>query len=63
MEDLDIDLNVQISLKILRREISFEGEVYQEMKTLKGSHQRIKDENQMEISILYLDSQSRPPLE
>ena len=58
MEDLDIDLNVQISLKILRREISFEGEVYQEMKTLKGSHQRIKDENQMEISILYLDSQS-----
>ena len=45
MEELDIDLNVQISLKILRREISFEGEVYQEMKTLKGSHQSRKDKN------------------
>ena len=45
MEDLDIDLNVQISLKILRREISFEGEVYQEMKTLKGSHQMRKIAN------------------
>ena len=28
-------MNVQISLKILRRQISFEGEVYQDMKTLK----------------------------
>ena len=28
-------MHVQISLKILRRQISFEGEVYQDMKTLK----------------------------